>query len=166
MMSFVSGSGSYPVEECPYEEAPTVTSMMITAEDIQVSTTAIVTAISTLSTITATSTVTVTSTPSTTVITITMTASTTTTVTLTSAPPITTVPIETTGPPIVPIVISVLGGMFVVSIIIVLLVWRHILLFRLGIKRSNRVALIATYTSTSDGTVLIDGLKNDGTSSA
>jgi hypothetical protein len=58
--------------------------------------------------------------------------------------------------PIVLIVASIVGGVALVSVIVVLLVWREPILVCLGMKRSNRVVMSSVYTSAADGAVEIN----------
>ena len=59
-------------------------------------------------------------------------------------------------PSVVPIVAGVVGGVVVLSIAIVVVIWRKGILARLGYGRSNRIATSTSYKSTPDGSVQIN----------
>ncbi len=132
---FFSGSGMYPVIECPYEEVITSTSTTtttstttITAEVTEPVTPTIVSATSTSDNEEA-------SRPSTVI----------------SAAKDTSIGL---------IIGSVVGGIIVLSAIIVIFIWRRALLSHLGIKRPNDVAVISIYRSTDDTVEIDTGTKD------
>ncbi|CAF4901566.1 unnamed protein product [Rotaria sp. Silwood1] len=148
-------SGTYPVEECPFEEVIIATTMMATTEGLEVITTA--------ATITPINT-TVTSSP--TLATVTKTPESTIEMVTTDDGEqnrTTTVDSGSKNTLILAIVFGVLGGVIVVSAVAALFIWHSTILNRLGIKQSNRVRTAPTYQAASGGTVQINGTTNDNT---
>ncbi|UJR10300.1 hypothetical protein I4U23_014506 [Adineta vaga] len=141
-------SGGYSVLKCPSESISTTTVVTeITTILMTMTTTSITTPITT-STITLTTT-------STTTLTTTSTTTVTTTVSTTKYSEdqrnTTEFSSSTKGPPIVPIVAGVVGGVVVLSLAVILFIWREPILLRLGLKHSNRITISTSYKSTPDG---------------
>ncbi|CAF3811177.1 unnamed protein product, partial [Rotaria sordida] len=151
-------SGTYPVEECSFEEVIMETTIMTNTEGLEV-TTAAATTTTVCSICTSSATITSSSTATQTQ------ESTNETVTTQDGEQIlpTTIPNKSKNPPILAIVLGVLGGVVVISAIVAGFTWRSTILSRLGIKQSNRISMTPTYQSTSGGTVQMDGTTNDST---
>ncbi|CAF1054879.1 unnamed protein product [Rotaria sordida] len=151
-------SGTYPVEECSFEEVIMETTIMTNTEGLEV-TTAAATTTTVCSICTSSATITSSSTATQTQ------ESTNETVTTQDGEQIlpTTIPNKSKNPPILAIVLGVLGGVVVISAIVAGFIWRSTILSRLGIKQSNRISMTPTYQSTSGGTVQMDGTTNDST---